>query len=175
MVNRYAVAAVEDEAQRVNVLSTLELEVAADSFQYGKARLQCRGAVWSLWERGAQLTLEEERPRLASVIGTGETSAGKHCTTPAALAGPGWPRRGGAGKASSRVFLAGVGFALSATFTWGEEGRRGEGQRCKQKRNLGIQKRMHGDSECLCMLTRHEEVVATQGPRGAGSSPRAPR
>lgn len=78
--NRYAVAAaaLEDEAKRVNVLSTLELEVGADSFQYGKARLQCRGAVWTLWERSAQLTLEEERPRLASVIGTGESSAGRH-------------------------------------------------------------------------------------------------
>lgn len=76
--NRYAVAAaaLEDESRRVTTLSTLELEVGAESFQYGKARLQCRGAVWALWERSAMLTLEEERPRLASVIGTGETSAG---------------------------------------------------------------------------------------------------
>ncbi|XP_034249998.1 uncharacterized protein LOC117650580 [Thrips palmi] len=76
--NRYAVAAaaLEDEAKRVTTLSTLELEVGPESFQYGKARLQCRSAMWALWERNAMLTLEEERPRLASVIGTGETSAG---------------------------------------------------------------------------------------------------
>ncbi|KAK3910024.1 Fasciclin-3, partial [Frankliniella fusca] len=66
----------EDEARRMTVVSSLELEVGADSFQYGKARLQCRGAVWALWERSQQLVLEEERPRLSPVIGSGDSGTG---------------------------------------------------------------------------------------------------
>lgn len=69
-------AAQEDEARRMTVVSALELEMGADSFQYGKARLQCRGSVWALWERSQQLVLEEERPRLSPVIGSGDSSAG---------------------------------------------------------------------------------------------------
>lgn len=76
VASRYSSSSLEDEAKRVTVLSTLELEMGTDSFQYGKARLQCHGSVWGLWDRNNVLILEEERPRLASVIGTGESSAG---------------------------------------------------------------------------------------------------
>jgi hypothetical protein len=47
------------------------------TFHYGKLRVQCVATMFHLYHEEAETILEEERPRLASVLGTRESSLGK--------------------------------------------------------------------------------------------------
>lgn len=62
--------------RRVTIIG-LEMEIDSGSFPLGKLRIECRAAVLKLYNSNVELILEEERPRLASVLGTRESSKGK--------------------------------------------------------------------------------------------------
>ena len=61
-------------------LSTITLvhEISPASFIGGKLRLRCVALVYKLYREDVELVLEEERPRLASVLGTRESSLGEY-------------------------------------------------------------------------------------------------
>ena len=46
-------------------------------FQFGKLRVRCVATMFQLYSEGAEAILEEERPRLAPVLGTHESSPGE--------------------------------------------------------------------------------------------------
>ncbi|CAG2054052.1 unnamed protein product, partial [Timema podura] len=60
--------------ERMVTSISLEMEISASSFQYGKVRLQCLATMFQLYRGEVEVVLEEERPRPASVLGTRETS-----------------------------------------------------------------------------------------------------
>ena len=54
------------------VKSTLDLDTDTKSFQGGRLKLKCVGSIFSLNRRSAEVKIEEEKPRSASVkAGTG--------------------------------------------------------------------------------------------------------
>lgn len=55
----------------------LEMDVEGSSFQYGKLRVECEATMFQFYRSKIELILEEERPRLASVLGTRESSLGE--------------------------------------------------------------------------------------------------
>lgn len=58
--------------------TTVGLQVEVESFQEGKLRLQCLVQLYDVYSTENQVWLDEDRPRLASVLGTRESSsAGK--------------------------------------------------------------------------------------------------
>ncbi|XP_063228946.1 uncharacterized protein LOC134534412 [Bacillus rossius redtenbacheri] len=65
-----------DSGEREVTTVWLELEVQGSSFQAGKLQLRCEAQLYRLYSRAAEVVLEEERPRLASVLGTRESSLG---------------------------------------------------------------------------------------------------
>lgn len=58
----------------VSVTAGLDLEIASDSFNHGRIRITCRVNVFHLYNAESEIFVEEERPRLASVLGTRESS-----------------------------------------------------------------------------------------------------
>nr|CAD7431453.1 unnamed protein product [Timema monikensis] len=66
----------ESASDRVVTSIDLETEIEASSFQNGKMRLQCVATMFQLYRGEAERTLEEEKPILASVLGTRESSLG---------------------------------------------------------------------------------------------------
>lgn len=63
--------------QRKVTVIGLELDIEGSSFLYGKVRIECEASMFQLFRSKVELILEEERPRLASVLGTRESSIGK--------------------------------------------------------------------------------------------------
>jgi hypothetical protein len=70
------------ETIRGAVRSGLESELGAASFRDGKVHVRCEASLFGMAREAAELLLEEERPRLASVLGTRES----HPSPPAAAA-----------------------------------------------------------------------------------------
>lgn len=68
----------ETSSQRQVTVVGLELDIEGSSFQYGKVRIECEATMFQLYRSKVELVLEEERPRLASVLGTRESSLGKN-------------------------------------------------------------------------------------------------
>ncbi|XP_049940952.1 uncharacterized protein LOC126417100 [Schistocerca serialis cubense] len=64
----------QQQTRYVTVIG-LEMDVGSDAFRGGKLRLACRGALFGLYRQQALRVIDEERPRLASVLGTRESSA----------------------------------------------------------------------------------------------------
>ncbi|XP_015521933.1 uncharacterized protein [Neodiprion pinetum] len=58
----------------VSVVAGLDLEIAPDSFNHGRLHITCRVNVFDLYTAQSEIFVEEERPRLASVLGTRESS-----------------------------------------------------------------------------------------------------
>lgn len=67
----------DTSSQRQITVVGLELDIEGGSFQYGKVRIECEATMFQLYQSKVELVLEEERPRLASVLGTRESSLGK--------------------------------------------------------------------------------------------------
>lgn len=67
----------EPAGQRQVTVVGLELDIDGSSFQYGKVRIECEATMFQLYRSKVELVLEEERPRLASVLGTRESSLGE--------------------------------------------------------------------------------------------------
>lgn len=51
--------------------------VRPDSFERGQLRLTCISTVHSVYSEQAELVINEERPQIASVLGTRDRSSGK--------------------------------------------------------------------------------------------------
>lgn len=65
--------------QEAKVLTSagLEFEVTITSFQGGKLSLVCTADVYQVHWKQTRIVIEEERPRLASVMGTRDTNTGR--------------------------------------------------------------------------------------------------
>ena len=59
---------------RQQTYATLDYETIPDSFNNGRLHIACHATVFHLYKEKAAIVLEEERPRLASVLGTRESS-----------------------------------------------------------------------------------------------------
>ncbi|XP_074114501.1 autophagy-related 16 isoform X3 [Cotesia typhae] len=55
---------------RTRAYAELDFEITQDSFTSGKLKIICHANIFKLYKREAIATVEEERPRLASVLGT---------------------------------------------------------------------------------------------------------
>lgn len=59
--------------------TTVGLELEVNSFKVGKMRIRCVAELYGVFKATAETVLDEERPRLASILGT-FSSAGKNAT-----------------------------------------------------------------------------------------------
>jgi hypothetical protein len=71
-----AVRSDDPQSRKVTTIG-LELDMDSSTFQTGKLRVQCVATMFQLYRQEAETVLEEERPRLASVLGTRESSLGE--------------------------------------------------------------------------------------------------
>ncbi|KAG7211613.1 hypothetical protein KM043_010868 [Ampulex compressa] len=60
--------------QRLMSIAGLDYEITPDSFSNGRLHIACHANVFHLYRKQADIVLIEERPRLASVLGTRESS-----------------------------------------------------------------------------------------------------
>jgi len=70
--------ATSDDTSRSTNTVGLELEV--NSFKVGKMRIRCVAELYGVFKTSAETVLDEEKPRLASILGT-FSSTGKHNDT----------------------------------------------------------------------------------------------
>lgn len=59
--------------------TTVGLKLEVNSFKVGKMRIRCVAELYGVFKATAETVLDEERPRLASILGT-FSSAGKSTT-----------------------------------------------------------------------------------------------
>ncbi|KAL4704087.1 hypothetical protein ACJJTC_004433 [Scirpophaga incertulas] len=62
---------------KVASISQLSFMVRPDSFERGQLRLTCISTVHSVYSEQAELVINEERPQIASVLGTRDGARGK--------------------------------------------------------------------------------------------------
>lgn len=60
--------------QQLMTIAGLDYEIIPDSFNNGRLHIVCNANVFHLYKKQADVRLNEERPRLASVLGTRESS-----------------------------------------------------------------------------------------------------
>lgn len=60
--------------QQLMIIAGLDFEIIPDSFDNGRLHVICHANVFHLYKEKADVVLIEERPRLASVLGTRESS-----------------------------------------------------------------------------------------------------
>lgn len=60
--------------QQYMIVAGLDFETMQDSFSNGRLKIVCHANVFHLYKRTAEVSMKEERPRLASVLGTRESS-----------------------------------------------------------------------------------------------------
>ncbi|XP_024878016.1 uncharacterized protein LOC112458557 [Temnothorax curvispinosus] len=60
--------------QQYRTVAELDFETMQDSFRNGRLQIICHANVFHLYKEKAEISLKEERPRLASVLGTRESS-----------------------------------------------------------------------------------------------------
>lgn len=60
--------------QQIMCIAGLDFEIIPDSFNNGRLHIVCNANVFHLYKKQAGVFLIEERPRLASVLGTRESS-----------------------------------------------------------------------------------------------------
>lgn len=60
--------------QQLMSIAGLDFEIIPDSFNNGRLHIICHANVFHLYKKTADVLLIEERPRLASVLGTRESS-----------------------------------------------------------------------------------------------------
>ncbi|CAH2075025.1 unnamed protein product, partial [Iphiclides podalirius] len=68
-----------ESSKKVASISQLSFMVRPDSFERGQLRLTCISTVHSLYSEQAELVINEERPQIASVLGTRDR-AGAYCS-----------------------------------------------------------------------------------------------
>lgn len=57
----------------------IEVEVDVSNFQGGKMRVACVADIYKIYATQTEIIVDEERPRLASVLGTRDSSSGNLC------------------------------------------------------------------------------------------------
>lgn len=67
--------------QQLMTIAGLDFETIQDSFNNGRLHIVCNANVFHLYKKQADVILIEERPRLASVLGTRESSYIGHAST----------------------------------------------------------------------------------------------
>ncbi|KAG8227871.1 hypothetical protein J437_LFUL007181 [Ladona fulva] len=72
-VRRYPLR--RDEGNATTSTLGLEVEAGSSTFRRGRLTLRCQATLLSAYNASAELVIEEERPRLASVLGTRESSS----------------------------------------------------------------------------------------------------
>lgn len=66
---------VDDQGPPVRkTVAGLDFETMQDNFSNGRLHIVCNAYVFHLYQKKAEVILKEERPRLASVLGTRESS-----------------------------------------------------------------------------------------------------
>ncbi|XP_026486119.1 uncharacterized protein LOC113393448 [Vanessa tameamea] len=65
-----------ESSKKVASISQLSFMVRPDSFERGQLRLTCISTVHSVYSEQAELVINEERPQIASVLGTRDRSSG---------------------------------------------------------------------------------------------------
>lgn len=60
--------------QQLMSIAGLDFEIIPESFSNGRLHIVCNANVFHLYKKQADVRLMEERPRLASVLGTRESS-----------------------------------------------------------------------------------------------------
>ncbi|KYN33607.1 hypothetical protein ALC56_12319 [Trachymyrmex septentrionalis] len=63
-----------DDSEQHMIIAGLDFETMQDSYSNGKLKIICHANVFHLYTKIAEVSLKEERPRLASVLGTRESS-----------------------------------------------------------------------------------------------------
>jgi hypothetical protein len=63
-----------DANKRAWVKYSLETDTDVNSFRNGRLKLKCIASVYSIYHRMAEIQIEEEKPRSASVLGTIDSS-----------------------------------------------------------------------------------------------------
>lgn len=58
----------------------IEVEVDVSNFQGGKMRVACVADIYKIYATQTEIIIDEERPRLASVLGTRDSSSGNLTT-----------------------------------------------------------------------------------------------
>ncbi|RVE49269.1 hypothetical protein evm_006063 [Chilo suppressalis] len=76
-----------ETSNKVASISQLSFMVRPDSFERGQLRLTCISTVHSVYSERAELVINEERPQIASVLGTRDGASGNN--SPPAAAGAG--------------------------------------------------------------------------------------
>ncbi|XP_068081906.1 synaptogenesis protein syg-2-like [Anabrus simplex] len=71
---RHAVRSGDVGSRQVTIIG-LELDMDSSIFQSGRVEVKCMATMFQLYHSQAKVLLEEERPRLASVLGTRESSS----------------------------------------------------------------------------------------------------
>ncbi|KAJ0180110.1 hypothetical protein K1T71_004701, partial [Dendrolimus kikuchii] len=66
-----------ETSNKVASISQLSFMVRPDSFERGQLRLTCISSVHSVYSEQAELVINEERPQIASVLGTRDHAEGK--------------------------------------------------------------------------------------------------
>lgn len=66
----------DDPQSRTVTTIGLEMDMESTNFLSGRLRVQCVATLFQLYREETEMILEEERPRLASVLGTRESSLG---------------------------------------------------------------------------------------------------
>ncbi|XP_018370295.1 PREDICTED: uncharacterized protein LOC108765903 isoform X2 [Trachymyrmex cornetzi] len=66
----------QQHSQQHITIAGLDFETMQDSYSNGKLKIVCHANVFHLYKKMAEVSLKEERPRLASVLGTRESSYG---------------------------------------------------------------------------------------------------
>lgn len=64
----------KNDNQQQMTIAGLDFETMQDNFNNGKLHIVCQANVFHLYQKTADVLLKEERPRLASVLGTRESS-----------------------------------------------------------------------------------------------------
>jgi len=67
----------DDPQSRTVTTIGLEMDMESTTFLSGRLRVQCVATLFQLYREETEMILEEERPRLASVLGTRESSLGE--------------------------------------------------------------------------------------------------
>lgn len=66
------------EEKKMLTTAGIELEVDVSNFQGGKMRVACVADIYRIYSTQTEVVVDEERPRLASVLGTRDSSSGTH-------------------------------------------------------------------------------------------------
>lgn len=66
------------EEKQMLTTAGIDVEVDVSNFHGGKMRVACVADIYRIYSTQTEVIVDEERPRLASVLGTRDSSSGMH-------------------------------------------------------------------------------------------------